>query len=90
LEAELGAFFTRNLENDVVNRVPKASWADREALGADLLKPLVVNAYAYLASMHSQGMGITPKQAVRSKTYILRVVKWLQYHRTEPLRGQPR
>jgi P4 family phage/plasmid primase-like protien len=41
LEEELGAFFTRNLENEVVNRVRKANWADRDELGADLVEPLV-------------------------------------------------
>lgn len=48
-----------------------------EAVHSDIRK--AVNTYSYLNSMHTQGMGITPQQAVRAKTYILRIVKRLQY-----------
>jgi P4 family phage/plasmid primase-like protien len=41
LEDEIGPFYTRNLKDELIDRLKSANWAERDELGASLSRPLV-------------------------------------------------
>ena len=67
LEENVGAFYSRSLKQELIDRLKSANWADRDELGASLVEPLIACDNAVVNMQTGETHEHSPEHKLMSK-----------------------